>query len=107
MEVTDAEVLHEIAQRVANACHPRRIILFGSRATGDARPESDYDLLIVWKDEEAPPGNRSATVRRALRGLSASFDIAVVTPSEFDRYKGRTAHVVGIAAREGRVLYAA
>jgi uncharacterized protein len=106
MEVTDAEVLHEIARRVANACHPRSVILFGSRATGGARPESDYDLLIVWKDE-APPGNRAATVRRALRGLSASFDIAVVTPSEFELYKGRTAHVVGIAAREGRVLYAA
>ena len=27
--------------------HLRRIILFGSRARGDAKPDSDYDLLVV------------------------------------------------------------
>ena len=104
--MTESELLHEIARRVADACHPTSVILFGSRATGEARPDSDFDLLVVWKDED-PPGNRSAAVRRALRGLSASLDIAVVPPSEFERLKGRRVHVVGLAAREGRVLYAA
>ncbi len=37
----------------------RRIILFGSRARGDARPESDYDVVIVVD-------RRSPDVRRAL-----------------------------------------
>ena len=27
--------------------HLRRIVLFGSRARGDAGPDSDYDLLVV------------------------------------------------------------
>ena len=37
----------------------RRIILFGSRARGDARPESDYDVVIVVD-------RRSPDVREAL-----------------------------------------
>ncbi len=37
----------------------RRIILFGSRARGDARPESDYDVVVVVD-------RRSPDVRDAL-----------------------------------------
>ncbi len=104
--MTDDELLQEITTRVVAALQPRRLILFGSRARGDARPNSDVDLLVVWKDE-SPPRERALAVRKALRGLKASFDIAVVTPSEFERYAERRAHIVGLAAREGRVLHAA
>ena len=104
--MTDAELLQEITRRVVEAVQPRRLILFGSRARGDARPDSDVDLLVVWKDE-SPPRARALAVRQALRGLKASFDIAVVTPSEFERFSDRRMHVVGLAAREGRVLHAA
>ncbi len=31
--------------------HARKLILFGSRATGNARPESDYDFMILVDDE--------------------------------------------------------
>ncbi|MEW6776372.1 MAG: nucleotidyltransferase domain-containing protein, partial [Bdellovibrionota bacterium] len=30
-----------------DAARPRRIILFGSHARGEARPESDVDFLVV------------------------------------------------------------
>ena len=33
-----------------------RVILFGSRARGDARPDSDYDVAVFLKDLE--PGMR-------------------------------------------------
>lgn len=104
--MTDAELMQEITRRVVEALSPQRLILFGSRARGDSRPDSDVDLLVVWKDE-SPPRERALAVRKVLRGLKASFDIAVVTPSEFARFAERRAHVVGLAAREGRVLHAA
>jgi predicted nucleotidyltransferase len=44
----------------------RRIILFGSRARGDARPESDYDVVIVVD-------RRTPEVREAL--LEIEVDI--------------------------------
>ena len=39
--------LEEAVSRLVDALHPRAIILFGSRARGEHRPESDYDLLVI------------------------------------------------------------
>ena len=39
--------LNEAVDRLVEALHPRAIILFGSRARGTNRPDSDYDLLVV------------------------------------------------------------
>ena len=104
--MTDDELLQDVTKRVVAALQPNRLILFGSRANGNSRPDSDVDLLVVWKDE-SPPKERALAVRKALRGLKASFDIAVVTPLEFERYAERRVGIIGIAAREGRVLHAA
>jgi predicted nucleotidyltransferase len=40
------EVLREIVLRLTSEFAPRKILLYGSRATGTARSDSDYDLLI-------------------------------------------------------------
>ena len=45
----DENVLDEIVRRLVDAVDPDRIVLFGSRARDDARPDSDYDLLIVTR----------------------------------------------------------
>jgi uncharacterized protein len=39
--------LEEAVGRLVDALRPRAIILFGSRARGEHRPESDYDLLVI------------------------------------------------------------
>jgi hypothetical protein len=39
--------LAEAVRRLVEGLHPRAVILFGSRARGTDRPESDYDLLVV------------------------------------------------------------
>jgi uncharacterized protein len=100
------DVLQEIARRLVSVFAPRKILLYGSRARGTAQPESDYDLLIVWRDED-PPSARAATVRKVLADLVTPLDIAVVTPREFEHLRTRRLHIVGIADREGRVLHAA
>jgi hypothetical protein len=71
-----------------------------------ARVDSDYDLLIVWRDEN-PPAARAAAIRRVLLNLGKPLDIAVVTPQEYERFRNRRAHIVAIAGREGSVLHAA
>jgi len=40
-----AEVRRDIRSRLGT--HLKRLVLFGSRARGDANPDSDYDLLVV------------------------------------------------------------
>jgi predicted nucleotidyltransferase len=44
----------ELLDSVVAYFKPRRVILFGSAARGDARPDSDVDLLVVV-DDDTPP----------------------------------------------------
>jgi hypothetical protein len=45
--MTTADVIQIMTDRIVRDFHPLRLILFGSHARGDARPESDVDLLVV------------------------------------------------------------
>ena len=49
--------------------HPARVYLFGSRATGQARPTSDIDVA-VWPLTELPEGTLAA-IREALSPRAA------------------------------------
>ena len=99
----NTEAVLQIIRRIGSVLRPKAIILFGSRARGEAHAESDVDLLVVWRDEN-PPALRSAEVRRAIGRQPLPMDVAVVTPSEFERLRSRKAHIVGIASREGIVV---
>ena len=37
-----------VAGRIADAIHPDKIILFGSRTKGTATPESEVDLVVIY-----------------------------------------------------------
>ena len=56
--VTDP-VLAEIVRRLAEAYKPLSIYLFGSKARGDAEPDSDYDLMVIVPNDADPQRRRS------------------------------------------------
>ena len=96
-----------IVQRVLRVFpNADRVLLFGSRATGRAAPDSDYDLLVV-ASTDLTPARRGAALRLGLRGLSGSFDVLVVTPEEYARLVTWKSSVVYRAAHEGTVLHEA
>ncbi len=61
-EEVDHLALAEIVRRLVDTYRPIAIYLFGSRARGDNRPSSDYDLLLVLPNVH--PGNFTAASRR-------------------------------------------
>ncbi|MCU0247806.1 MAG: nucleotidyltransferase domain-containing protein [Bryobacter sp.] len=102
--MSEQEILAEIVRRLVAAIDPDKIILFGSRARGQARPESDYDLLII-KETAGPAHSRVLPAYRALDPLPLAKDVLWFTPSEFVAFSGRRNHITARARREGRVLY--
>ena len=102
--IDDAKML-EIVGRLVEAVNPDRIILFGSRARGDAGPDSDLDLLIV-KDSDVPRHQRTIPVyNNALRGPGIPTDIIWRTPGEIVEWSQVPNHFLTRAIREGKVLY--
>jgi len=81
---------------------PERIVLFGSRARGDADEHSDYDLVVI-KRTDRPFLERLRDMVPYLVKLAHAMDILVYTPEEFDRM-GETGLAWAIK-REGVTLY--
>ena len=54
------------------------VILFGSRARGDARPDSDWDVLVLI-DEKTIPKQEEQKLRDALYELEVDTD-SVISP---------------------------
>ena len=102
--MTSESIISTMVARIVARFHPSRVVLFGSRARGDASRLSDVDLLVVMGD--APDKRRAAVeMRRLLGDLPLSKDIVVTTPDEI-AYRGQVAGtVLHTALREGTVVY--
>lgn len=102
-------LLRQMVEVIVREVDPDTIILFGSRARGEARPDSDVDLLVVEKEPFSPQRSRRKEIFRlsmALRHLPVAKDILIYSRDEFDYWRDSLNHVVGHASREGRVLHA-
>ena len=56
---------------------PLQPIVYGSEARGDARPDSDIDLLILLDDQEELTPERELELRRPLSELEAQTGVAI------------------------------
>lgn len=104
----DDQLLQKMVDIIVREVHPETIILFGSRARGDARPDSDVDLLIVEPEPFSAQRSRLDRAGRlyvALMGTGVSKDLLLYSHDEIEYWKDSKYHVVGQALREGRVLY--
>ena len=99
-------ILREIVERLITTLHPVRIYLFGSRARGDAGPDSDYDLLVLVENPTEPRYRLSQVGFRALRGIPAAVDVVVWDSATFDARLHLIASFPATVAREGRLLHA-
>ncbi len=102
--VVDDKLLKYITDTIVEHFHPRRIILFGSRARGEAHSDSDVDLLVEMESDL--PFYERVTAVDSLFGLRTwAMDLLVLTPEEMKKERQFLGGVVRSAEREGRVLY--
>lgn len=100
-------ILADIVRRLVAALDPERIYLFGSKARGDAGPDSDYDLMVIVRASDLPGHRRDQLAYQALRGVKTAVDVLVWTRDAFDSRLHLKASFPSTIVREGRLLYAA
>ena len=108
IRVTEQGLADAVAA-IVEEIDPEQIILFGSRATGDVRPDSDVDLLIVESQPFGPRRSRWKELDRiwpVLVRFRLPADVLLYSREEVDRWRGSENHVISQALKEGRVLYA-
>jgi predicted nucleotidyltransferase len=106
IEQRQSQRLQAIVETIVQVSRPERVILFGSRAKGTARGESDYDFLVVVQGIR----NEREVSRRIYRALldkrvGAAVDVVVVSTGTLKQHKESPFYVYRQALREGRVFY--
>lgn len=94
-----------LVRRILAAVRPERIILFGSRARGDHRPDSDFDVLVVLPDAVDAPWRLARELRAAVGVIGFGKDILVTDRDQLQSEAGLQGSILGMALREGRELW--
>ena len=103
---TNDPLVRAVVEQVVAEADPIRVVLFGSRATGTARPDSDIDLLVVMPDGT----DRRAAMTRIgsrLRRPGVGIDLLVTTPTVLAARGDDPGMIYRTVLRTGRDLYSA
>ncbi|MCP9930536.1 nucleotidyltransferase domain-containing protein [Cyanobium sp. AMD-g] len=106
----DPEACRLALARLCDDAEVRAVLAFGSRARGEARPDSDLDLAVIVGRAKLPPAEKASCWQRfraALGPLGVRVDLVVAGAADAERLSGSRWHVFGDVAREGKVLYVA
>ncbi len=107
MERVDDVLLRRMTATIVDAADPEQVILFGSRARGDAEANSDVDLVVVEAEPFGADRDRGAEETRLWRALAKFHvpkDILVYSLDEAERWRGSPNHVLARAARRQGAL---
>lgn len=96
----------EIILQIMKKYEYRSIILFGSRARQDYYEQSDYDLLIIMKNDMNVQDLRKIQmeVRKELALNDIDADVLVKTQIIVDNYKNKKGNVIYNAMKEGVLI---
>ena len=103
---TKTEELDKLVQRIVDAVHPLKIILFGSAVRGEMGADSDLDVLVVMPDG-THRRHTAQFLHTQMFGIGVPVDILVATPSDLEKYGESIGLVYRTVLKEGRELYAA
>ena len=96
-----------MATVIVDEVDPDQVMLFDSRARGDARADSDVDLVVVEAEPFGPkrdPRTEAVWLYRALAGFPVAVDILVYSRDDVEYWRDSLNYVLARALREGRVL---
>jgi predicted nucleotidyltransferase len=102
----EAAAIAFLRDRLVTTLKPVAIWLFGSRARGDAHPDSDFDLLVVLPNGLPAEAYDFRTVAEPVAACGLGYDIVPCAWSDFENDRDVVGTLVNKAVTEGRQIYA-
>lgn len=100
-----ASAIRPLLERIRVVYDPQQLWLFGSRARGDAREDSDWDLLAVVDDATPDRLFNPGVMWRLLNLERYAADVVLLPRSEFLEDVDTPNTLAYPVKREGRLLY--
>lgn len=97
-------ILDDLVRRIVEVAQPEKIILFGSVARGEDKPDSDIDVLVV--KDCISRRTLAGKIYQALIGVGRAVDVVVATPEDVEQFGQSPSMVIAPAIREGQLVYA-
>ncbi|MBU4344408.1 MAG: nucleotidyltransferase domain-containing protein [Proteobacteria bacterium] len=96
--------LKKAIKTIVKIAEPDKIILFGSHAKGDDKPDSDYDLLVLKRGVQK---QRSLTqkIYLSFKDIGAPIDVIVADLDKYEHLKTDPYLIYSEADKNGRMVY--
>lgn len=101
----EQKILNEIKFTLKEKYQPLRLFLFGSRASGTAKKDSDYDFVMVVSDPKISSNDEMSRARSLIyEKHQVSADIFIYSKEQFDRWKNEFNSIPETAVNTGKEL---
>jgi predicted nucleotidyltransferase len=98
-----SQAIEQIVQQIVTQFQPEKIILFGSYASGQPRPESDVDLLVIM-ETSLKEAEQAVRICQAIE-YHFGLDLIVRTPAALARRLALGDSFLKEIVRTGKILY--
>jgi predicted nucleotidyltransferase len=99
--------LEKVVALIVEHYTPERVYLFGSKARGDAGPDSDYDFLVVVSRKVSSSHKDKFIDKRWGAQLFAPTDVVIWTKKSFEELSQVRTSLPATVLEEGKLLYEA
>ena len=99
------DAIQQIAVSLGKAARARKVVLFGSHASGHVRPDSDVDFLVI-AESNLPRHKRSRELYALFHPYPFPMDILVYTPQEVETQLKDPDSFVSTVLAQGKEVYA-
>lgn len=101
---SSSKTIQQITEALREEFKPSRLFLFGSRANGSARKDSDYDFLVVVKNTKGSRVDNMVRAEKVLQHIDAKVDVFVYSEKEFNDWKDELSSIPETALNTGREI---
>ena len=97
----DEDRFREIVSALKEEFKPKKLFLFGSRCNGTARPDSDFDFVVVVGQTNRTRIENLIRGKELVRHFPITIDAFVYSENEFEEWKNEFNSIPEIATNTG------